>query len=69
MNTESEYEATQTVIVDGVNISEQLQPGQKSVINKLFTNLGDDALISPSSASDESNYNSQLLLNDDNITE
>ena len=62
-------ELDQTAIFDGVNTSEQLQSSQKSVINKLFTNLGNDALMTPSSASDESTHNSQRLLDDDNITD
>nr|WP_275441688.1 Ig-like domain-containing protein [Psychrobium sp. MM17-31] len=69
ISVDKDGEPSQTITLEGVDLSNELQQGQSAVINTLFTNLGDKALLSPSNASDESALNSNSLLDDEDITE
>ncbi|MGB0834487.1 MAG: Ig-like domain-containing protein [Psychrobium sp.] len=62
-------EPSQTITLEGVDLSNELQQRQTAVINTLFTNLGDEALLSPSNVSDEMTLNTKQLLDDEDITD
>jgi len=62
-------EQNQTITLEGVSNIVQLQTEPALVINKLFTDLGNESLITLNNASNESNFNPAQLLDDDIITD